>query len=496
MVILNSNILTAPGVYVSENTAGIVPLELASFNRCYMLGTAATGVYNEPYQIVSAEDFSNVFGSSTSLNSVTLFFRNHPNGVLFFVRAAAPQLAELTISAATVGTWSISIVIGVATPVVVTYVYADVSPTAQELIDGFVAAINSSAVATSVTAFDPQPADMKFRIKGNAEEVVFTLSAPTAPVSATLTKTDDISSVKGDFIWACENAFDPDMHAQGILIAPQAFQSIALQADRIAVGTAMENLCSTEGFDWLTFIDNGSTILTNAQADAEGDLYVTARGHLAYFYPYVSMIDAGSLPVLVPSSAGIAGMGLLKMGREGFNQPPAGVPYPLKGVTDVAVRVKRQQQAVLNPQGINVIRYLPNKGVVVYGSRTRSVNPYYRFITTRIILNVLIGTLRNAFDNFIFSGVDGRGIFRTRVRETAEAVCFRLWDGGALYGASPSQAFFVKCDAENNPDLDLEAGIVRLDVYVVPAPIAERILISVTRVAIGQIEIVTRSVGG
>jgi phage tail sheath protein FI len=101
----------------------------------------------------------------------------------------------------------------------------------------------------------------------------------------------------------------------------------------------------------------------------------------------------------------------------------------------------------------------------------------------------LIGTLRTAFDSIVFSAVDGQGVLFTRIRETANAICYRLWAGQALFGATPGEAFFCKCDRGNNPDLDLENGIVRLDVYVAPVPTMERLLINVVRTAIGQVQI-------
>lgn len=162
----------------------------------------------------------------------------------------------------------------------------------------------------------------------------------------------------------------------------------------------------------------------------------------------------------------------------------------MRGVKDVAVIVKKAEQAVVNPNGVNCIRNLPGQGVVVYGSRTRSASPYYKFVNTRIILSVFNRTLFTAFETggVIFSAVDGQGVLFTRIRETAEAICYRFWSGGAFFGAQPKDAFLVRCDRSNNPAIDLEAGIVRVDIYVVPVPTLERLLIGSYRVAIDQIQ--------
>jgi uncharacterized protein len=393
MPVLNSNIITAPGTYISENTAGLIPAGLATFNRCYIIGSSPLGATNTPTQVTSFADFVNQFGTAAladpgrvTLNSVNLFFRNYQNGVLFFVRVAA----------------------------------ATVAPTRNE----YVATIG--------------------------------------------------------------NSFDPDFHPQGYLICPEAFASLAVQGDRTAISVALENLASSEGFDWKTFTDSNFSSNTTALAQAEGLLYTTARGHLSYFFNYLKDLEGN----WVPPSAAIAAIGLRRSAEQGFSQPPAGGQYPVKGVTDVQFKVTKAQQAVLNPLGINAIRYFPNKGVLVYGSRTRSSDPYYKFINTRVILNVLIGSLRSAFDNLVFSAVDGQGILFTRIRETAEAICYSLWDGGALFGASPEEAFAVICGRANNPAIDLEQGIVRCDVFVAPSPTMERLMIGITRTAIGQVQAV------
>lgn len=391
MPVLNINAVTAPGTYISEQTQGVIPATLATFDRCYMLGSSASGTAKKPTQVISAEDFTNQFGSSPSLNAVKLFFANIPAGVLYFTKVPA----------------------------------AGAAPTAAEWVD----AINTS--------------------------------------------------------------FDPEL-PQGFLIAPEAFSTLTAQSDRTSVATAMENLCATEGYDWMAMVDSGpwtgaSAIDTTVKAQTEGQLYTTARGHLAYFFPYLIDLNDNKVP---PSSA-VAGIALRRYREQGFNQPPAGAKFPIRGAKDVAVKVTKSQQGVINPLGINCIRNLPNTGVVVWGARTRSSNPFYRFVNTRIILNVIVGTLRDAFDTEIFSAVDGQGVLFARVRETCEAVLYQIYDGGGLFGATPAEAFRVICDRGNNPSLALEDGVVRADIYCSPAPTLEKLLIQLSRVAIGGVTVAT-----
>lgn len=584
--VLNANIITAPGVYVSESTAGLIPAALASFNRAYMIGTAATGDYNKPSQVINLEDANNQFGITPSDESIKLFFRNHINGLLFFVRVGAPERVDayitvpdneaiagtynLTING-TAFTYTVAIAPGataptwqqlinaiceeiniatftpevVATPgtdglirleaatigdnltvaagampvgveadvryfvhnltlagtdtgawsvdindTTVTYTAAG-TPTLASIVQGLAAAIEASAIADAVVVSNITGTGFRLTATG-----VTTLSVdnPDAPGAGSIAIASDAEPPDyAQFIYTLEHAFDPELDEQGFILCPEAFQNLTNQGQRTSVALIMENVAATESYDWMALTDSGPhTEINNPdKARREGLLYTTPRGHLAYFFPYLLTVE----DLVVPPSAAVAAIALRRYADQGFIQPPAGAQYPVKGVKDAVVRVVKAQQAAINPLGINCIRYFPNQGTLVWGSRTRSGNPYYRFINTRVILNVLIGTLRGAFDSVIFTAVDGQGVLFSRIRETAYAICYRLWDGGAFYGATPQEAFFCKCDRENNPALDLEDGVVRLDVYVVPAPTLERLLISVVRTAIGQIEVVTRNLG-
>lgn len=299
---------------------------------------------------------------------------------------------------------------------------------------------------------------------------------------------DDEAPTATEYVATIGKAFEPE-DRQGYLIAPQAFQGLTVASDRLAVANKMRDVASAPGYDWVALVDCGATIDTVAELTTEAATITSERGHVAYFAPYVIDLNDN----LVPSSAAVAGIAVRRSREQGFYQPPAGTKYPVKGVKDVAVRYSQAQQEVLNPLGVNLTRNLRNAGVVVWGSRVKASSPYYKFLNTRVILNVLNGTLRGAFDSEIFSMVDGQGTLMARLRETANAICYRLYQAGALYGATPEASFGVVCDSRNNPNLDLEQGIVRLDVYVAPSPTLERLLIRTVRTPIGEVEVTVQA---
>lgn len=472
--------LTRPGVFITETTAGFRVPEIASFNAVYMIGSSETGDYNFPTLVNNLEDFTNQFGASSSSNSVKLYFRNDRQGKLFFVRSAIAPIFEVTVG--TPGTEDVILTINdvaVDTATLITDLPADA-------VAKFVTSINTSSLADSVVATAVTGTTNKFTIRSlDPEETL------------TVTEAEDVLTIEDvtpaslpasyDYVYAIERTFGTvggRNLEQGFLIAPQAFQNLSTATQRQAVGVAMENLAADKDYDWVALVDCAPAQNTVATLQAEGQLYATAQGHLSFYGPYLLDLEGNT----VPSSAAIAGIATKRYREQGFQEPPAGANYPIAGVTNVTKRFTDTEQSVLNPLGINLVRFLLNLGVVSWGARTRSSNSFYTYVHTRVIMNVLNGTLRGAFDYDLFSAVDGFSILFQRIEGTAKSVCRRLWLGKALFGAAEEDAFSVKCSLENNQLDDLETGNVLLEVYAAPSPILEKLLINTVRVPLGQVQ--------
>jgi uncharacterized protein len=473
-MVLSFSSFLSPGVRLVENTAGPRNEEIASHITTYMIGSATLGDYETPTQVTSLADFTNQFGSSASENSVRLFFRNNQNGILFFVRAAIAQSFTVGITSVATGAYTIT-VNGVANTFT-----AIVSDTEADIRAGLIQAVNttSGAVCTAIA--------------GTASSEIIVRADSPSPLTVTVgTKLSVATSTPtlpapADYVHAIENFSDADdALLQGFIICPEAFQRFTQAPDRLVVGNAMQALASSEGYDWVALVDCAEASDTVAELQSDSSQYTTALGHLAYFAPY--LIDSENNKV--PPSAGIAAIAGLKFAREGFQEPIGGTQYGLKGVKSLAYFFNRQQQDVLNPLGCNLIRNIRNKGIVLYGMRTRSSDSLYTKINTRVIMNVLNGSLRTAFDEYPFSTVNGTGVLLHRIEETAISVCRRLYDADALFGATEADAFAVECNFINNPiGGELENGNVLLQIYAAPAPGLEKLLVATYRVAIGQVE--------
>ncbi len=231
--------------------------------------------------------------------------------------------------------------------------------------------------------------------------------------------------------------------------------------------------------------------------------YSTTQGFLAYYAPYIK----NDLGVFIQPSSFVAGLAIRRYrdSAGGFRLPPAGAKYSLAGARGCEIAITNAQQDVSNPQGLNALRQLPGYSstdpdtgetygpVFVWGSRTRvnrgnSEQALYQFVNTRVILNVIYGTLRQAFDGQIFNVIDGRAVVFNQIRAIASNTLYgSFYVPGALFGSTPSAAFEVVCDERNNLSGALENGFVNVKVFVVPVPTLERIEVDLVRVGIGNI---------
>jgi hypothetical protein len=233
-------------------------------------------------------------------------------------------------------------------------------------------------------------------------------------------------------------------------------------------------------------IDNVNALYDDSQR------YFNPFGFIAYYGPWIEN-GAG---VFIPPSPYVTGVAVRRYRSEGYQFPPAGVKYQLADAVAAQIPINSAQQNLLNPDGCNAIRTLPGypqSAVFIWGGRTRvntadAQQRLYQFVNTRVILNVVYGSLRTAFDSQIFNVIDGFGVIYNQIISVGNSILNQLYVRGALFGARPSDAFQVICDSRINSAADAENGIVNAKVFVTPVPTLERIQIDLIRVAIGQMQ--------
>jgi uncharacterized protein len=201
----------------------------------------------------------------------------------------------------------------------------------------------------------------------------------------------------------------------------------------------------------------------------------------ALYYPWIKVPNPrnGGKPILVPPCGHVMGVWGRNDETRGVYKAPANeVP---KGVIGLAYDTNFREQELLNPLGINCIRNFPNRGIRIWGARTL-VEPdktEWRYISVRRLMSYIEKSIELGTQWAVFEPNDED--LWARVRRTVSNFLERLWREGALFGSSPEQAFYVKCDAELNPPDSMILGRLYIEVGICPVRPAEFIVFRISQ---------------
>ena len=204
------------------------------------------------------------------------------------------------------------------------------------------------------------------------------------------------------------------------------------------------------------------------------------------YYPWLEVMDPISKrPLLVPPSGHVAGVWARTDGTRGVHKAPAN--EVTLGVNGVAFQITGEEQGGLNQRGINCIRAFPGRGIRIWGARTLSSDPEWRYVNVRRLFNYVSESIMEGTQWAVFEPNDER--LWSSLRISAANFLNRTWRQGALFGASPSDAYYVKCDAETNPQDVIEAGQVVVEIGICPTKPAEFVIFRISQFAAGVSEI-------
>lgn len=311
---------------------------------------------------------------------------------------------------------------------------------------------------------------------------------------------DELSGPRlSDYVYTIRNSVDDVNLFPGFLLCPEGFAKYdttlssftgtvtEARDNRIAIASVLNEVAQRR--NWMALIDENPASLTSLDSTNEFNELTNSvgsgDGHFAFYYPYVLNVEN----VKLPPSPFVAGIALNRYTTESFSQPPAGTLYPLQGVLRPVYKLVRSQLEVNSPRGMNPIVTIPNAGVVVFGARTTATNTPLQFINSRVSVNIVLQSLANSFDGFVFSALstDNVTIFNA-IRTTATTILQNLYIEGALLGATPADAYLVVCDTTNNTPANLAAGLVFCDIILAPASTLERLVIRTTVTSAGQVQ--------
>ncbi len=204
----------------------------------------------------------------------------------------------------------------------------------------------------------------------------------------------------------------------------------------------------------------------------------------SFYLPWLVVRDPLSGDVVTtPPSGHVAGVWARNDGLRGVHKAPAN--EPVRGAVDLTYRVTRAEQDLLNPAGVNCIRYFPSEGIRVWGARTLAAEASeWRYLNVRRLFSMLKESIGDGTRWIVFEPNDEQ-LWRS-IRRDISAFLTRVWRDGALLGATPQQAFFVKCDAETNPAEVRDAGQVVALIGVAPVKPAEFVVFKLSQSSIAS----------
>jgi phage tail sheath protein FI len=232
-------------------------------------------------------------------------------------------------------------------------------------------------------------------------------------------------------------------------------------------------------------VGTGSTGLSSTgPADSTGASLINQyASNSAFYFPWVNAPDpgAGFRPAQFPPCGFAAGIFAATDASRGVWKAPAGIGASLTGALGLQYVLSDMQNGSLNPLGVNCLRQLPNFGTVVWGARTMAgsdaLGSQWKYIPIRRLALFIESSLYAGTQWAVFE--PNAEPLWGQVRLSIGAFLQGLFLQGAFAGTTPQQAYFVKCDDENNTDATTALGILNVTVGFAPLYPAEFVVIQI-----------------
>jgi phage tail sheath protein FI len=225
--------------------------------------------------------------------------------------------------------------------------------------------------------------------------------------------------------------------------------------------------------------DNADNEATSASGNERGLRPRNSdNGYGAFYFPWIVGRDPGEQSAIInmPPSGHLAGIYARNDAQRGVHKAPAN--EALRGALNVSYRLTRQEQAELNPQGVNCIRFFAREGIRVWGARTLApAASEWRYLNVRRLFNMIKESIAQSTRWVVFEPND-QDLWKAITRDVS-AFLTQIWRQGALFGASAQEAFFVQCDAELNPTEVRDAGKVITRIGLAPVKPAEFVIFQI-----------------
>ncbi|MGZ7008250.1 MAG: phage tail sheath family protein, partial [Ilumatobacteraceae bacterium] len=205
----------------------------------------------------------------------------------------------------------------------------------------------------------------------------------------------------------------------------------------------------------------------------------------AIYFPNLTTKDRTGAPKTVGPSGAIAGVWAATDTERGVWKAPAGTAASIAGITEPEVHIGDGESGQLNPVAVNALRTLPEIGPVVWGARTSvggdQDSNQWKYIPVRRTALFIEESLRRGTQWVVFEPNDEP--LWSSIRLNVGTFMNGLFRKGAFQGSTPAEAYLVKCDKDNNPQDQIDLGIVNILVGFAPLKPAEFVIISIQQQA-------------
>ncbi|MFE2384305.1 phage tail sheath family protein [Streptomyces misionensis] len=493
-----------PGVYVEEVQSGARPIEGVGTAVAAFVGFAQTGPFHEPTLVTNWDQYTQLFGGFTEgaylPHAVYGYFANG-GGAAYVVRVGgsgrdssapaagvprqgqAPEPVALGgfLVAARPGVTGVSV--EVADPegenppedrfrllvrrgdqVAETY---DVST--RKNVKGYVVGQLRASKLIEVTE---QRDAAQTRPTAQTVAVADAPAAPAAPASGEVSRLDPAEYV-GDAgartgFGGLEAIDEITMVAVPDLMG--AYQRGDIDAEGVrTVQLAVISHCEQMG-DRVAVLDAPPGLTAQQVRTWRNDEAGYDSRYATLYYPWVRVFDpASGRNTTVPPSGHIAGVWARSDAERGVHKAPAN--EVIRGAVDLELRLSKGEQDLLNPIGVNCVRAFPGRGIRIWGARTLSSDPAWRYLNVRRLFNYLEESILLGTQWVVFEPNDDR--LWSSIRRNVTAFLTEEWRRGALFGRTAEEAFYVKCDRDNNPQESIDQGRVVCEIGVAPVKPAE-----------------------
>jgi hypothetical protein len=239
---------------------------------------------------------------------------------------------------------------------------------------------------------------------------------------------------------------------------------------RIAIQNAVINHCERMRYR-IAVLDTPPDFLPT---EALGFRNRRSSKYAAIYYPWIVIADPnnGGRRLKLPPSGFVAGIYARNDNEHAVFKAPANEVVRL--AIDFELILSKGQQELLNPEGVNCFRFFERRGFLLWGARTISDDPEWKYVNLRRYFAYLEYSIERGTQWAVFE--NNNEPLWANVRRTIEDFLYNEWRSGGLMGDKPEKAFFVRCDRSTMTQNDLDNGRLICLIGVAPVRPAEFVI--------------------